>query len=193
MPLVSVASDNLDFKNVYIKRPPTKDYDWYKEEDCLEVIPATLLEEAAALERISQHPPHRNIVKFHGCRVRRGRITGLVIDKYEDNLTEYLKEGHTIDKERVLGCLQSALEHLYSLGLAHNDVNPANIMMDSEAGEPILVDFGSCHGIGEKMTSSRGTPGWTEEWDDYTTSKASHDISAVDKIRLWLDSRSLNN
>ncbi|OTA53885.1 kinase-like protein [Hypoxylon sp. EC38] len=192
-PFLSVAPENLnlapatELKGVYIKRPPIKDYDWYKEEDCVFIIPATLLEEAIALQHISQHDQHPNIVKFHGCRVRRGRITGLMLDRYESDLREFLKEGKTVNKERFLNGLDSAIRHLHSLGLAHNDINPGNIMVNEISGEPVLVDFGSCHKIGAKLTASRGTPGWTEEGDDYTTSKESHDISALDKIRLWLD------
>ncbi|KAI1413323.1 kinase-like protein [Hypoxylon sp. FL1857] len=190
---LSAAPDNLnlaptaELKGVYIKRPPIKDYDWYKEEDCLSIIPATLLEEAAALQHICQHGQHPNLIKFHGCRVRRGRITGLMLDGYEYNFREFLTEGKTVNKERFLTGLESAIRHLHLLGLAHNDINPGNIMVDEARGEPVLVDFGSCHKIGAKLTASRGTPGWTEDGDDYTTSKESHDISALDKIRLWLD------
>lgn len=192
-PLLSVAPESFnlapatELKGVYIKRPPIKDYDWYKEEDCVFIIPATLLEEATALQHISQHEQHPNIIKFHGCRVRRGRITGLMLDGYEYDLRKFLKEGKAVDKERFLRSLESAIRHLHSIGLAHNDINPGNIMVNEARGEPVLVDFGSCHEIGAKLTASRGTPGWTEDGDDYTTSKESHDICALDKIRLWLD------
>ncbi|KAI0838412.1 kinase-like protein [Hypoxylon sp. FL0890] len=191
--LLCAAPDSInlvpanELKGVFIKRPPIKDYDWYEEEDCVFIIPATLLEEAAALQHISQHEQHPNLIKFHGCRVRRGRITGLMLDRYEHDLREFLRAGNTIDKERFLNGLESAIRHLHSLGLAHNDINPGNIMVNEASGEPVLVDFGSCHKIGAELTASRGTPGWTEDGDDYTTSKESHDISALDKIRLWLD------
>ncbi|KAK0654862.1 kinase-like domain-containing protein [Cercophora newfieldiana] len=193
---LSAAPDDLNLaiagaaglKGIYIKRPPIGNYDWYKEEDCLEIIPATLLEEATALQQISQHPQHPNIVKSYGCRTRRGRITGLMMSKYEENLRELLKKGKAVNKERILKGLESSVRHLHSLGLAHNDINPSNVMMVDEAsGEPVLVDFGSCHKIGDKLTASGGTPGWTEDGDDYTHSKVSNDTSALDKIRAWLE------
>jgi len=190
---LSAAPENInlaaaaDLKGIFIKRPPIKEYDSYKEADCIDIIPATMLEEAAALQHILQHEQHPNVVQFHGCRVRQGRITGLMLTRYEDDLREFLRGGKTVDKERILNGLQSAIRHLHSLGLAHNDINPGNIMVDDKSGEPVLVDFGSCHKIGDKLTSSRGTPGWTEEGDPYTLSKESHDLSALEKIRLWLD------
>ncbi|OIW34228.1 kinase-like protein [Coniochaeta ligniaria NRRL 30616] len=190
---LSIASDELnltpgaELKGIYIKRPPVKDYEWYKEEDCVCLLPATLLEEAVTIQRIAQHGQHPNLVRFHGCRIRRGRITGLVLDGYEYNLGEFLKEGKTVDKERILAGLDAAIRLLHSLGWAHNDVKPANIMVNEQTGDPVLIDFGSCHRIGDKLTSSRGTVGWTEEGDDYTISKESHDIAALEKIRIWLD------
>jgi serine/threonine protein kinase len=189
---LSVAPDHYNqvtaanLQGVYIKRPQIKDFEWYKEEDLVEMIPATLLEEASALQRISQHPQHPNIVKFLGCRTRRGRVTGLMMERYEFTLTDFVNEGHTMDKKRFLDCLESAIRHLHGLHLAHNDINPANIMVNTDTKEPVLVDFGSCHIIGDKLTASRGTPGWIEEGDDYSISKASHDTSALTKIRTWL-------
>ncbi|KAK5993098.1 hypothetical protein PT974_06526 [Cladobotryum mycophilum] len=68
--------------DVYIKRPRLKMYDVYRDEDILEIIPALILEEAHTLQAISQHP-HPGIIKYHSCRLQRGRITRLVLDKYE--------------------------------------------------------------------------------------------------------------
>lgn len=169
----------------FIKRPPISNFHDYKEWDAVDVIPETLLQEAYALQEIS-HSPHPNIVPFYGCRVRRGRITGLVLHSYESHLREKLREGG-IDEKKILEGLESALRHLHSLGWAHNDVNPTNVMVN-ETGEPILVDFGSCRKIGDKMGASRGTSGWAEDGDDYTLSKASHDLHGLEKIRSWLES-----
>lgn len=40
-----------------------------------------LLDEARALDSITRAPPHSNIVRYRGCRVKRGRVTGIVLDK----------------------------------------------------------------------------------------------------------------
>jgi serine/threonine protein kinase len=93
----------------------------------------------------------------------------------------------TIDKEPFIEALESVIHHLHSLGWAHNDLNPGNIPVN-EAGMPVLIDFISSHLIGKKLTNRRGTKGWIDEdIKDYTTSKKRHDISALCKIRAWLD------
>lgn len=83
--------------------------------------------------------------------------------------------------------LKSAISHLHSIGWAHNDLNPSNIMVDKEA-MPILIDFGSAREIGAKLGTSRGTKGWIDgEIKDYHTSDSIHDVFAIEKLRTWLD------
>jgi serine/threonine protein kinase len=112
----------------HVKRPMFGIYRNMKGRDFLARL---ILQEARILELILQHP-HPNIIRYHGCRVRRNRITGLVMDKYEDDLDFVemrpdLFKGK-IDKELIMSGVASAIEHLHSLGLAHNDLNPSNIM-----------------------------------------------------------------
>ena len=64
---------------------------------------------------------------------------------YEAKPREFLKEGKALDKERVEKGMESAVRLLHSLGLAHNDTNPSNVMVDETNSEPLLTDFGSCH------------------------------------------------
>jgi serine/threonine protein kinase len=181
----TIAPDSIrESETIYIKRPRLTMYEIYKENDILFIIPALILEEAHALQIISQHP-HPGLVKFHGCCVRRGRITGLILDKYENDLNHYLKDVGPVDNSAFMAALESAVQHLHSIGLAHNDINPANILVNSH-GLPVLIDFGSCREIGEKLTTSRGTPGWVDDRDDYDTSEMRHDIFAIEKIREWL-------
>jgi serine/threonine protein kinase len=182
----TVASDSIRESNaVYIKRPRLTMYEIYKENDILSVLPTLILEEAHALQVISQHP-HPGLVKFYGCCVRRGRITGLALEKHENDLNHYLKDVGPVDKQAFMGALESAVQHLHSIGLAHNDINPANILVNSYS-LPVLVDFGSCREIGEKLTTSRGTPGWVNDEDDYATSEMRHVIFAVERIWAWLE------
>lgn len=119
-----------------------------------------LRDEVQVLQRIAQHPPHPNIIKYHGCRVRRGFVTAIVLDRANGpTLHEYMDEGgHTLDKTHFMAAMRSAVEHLHSVvGIAHNDLNPNNIMVVD--GMPILIDFGSCRPLGSMMGSSRGTQG----------------------------------
>ncbi|KAI9831652.1 MAG: hypothetical protein M1819_004718 [Sarea resinae] len=173
--------------NIYIKRPNLSMFDVFKEYNVLHLLPQGLKEEVEAMEAICQHP-HPNIIRYHGCQVRRGRITGLVLDRHPIGLRDYLKhEIGTINKELFMETLESAIHHLHSLGWAHNDLNPDNILIN-KAGMPILIDFGSAREIGQELSTSRGTRGWIDgEMMDYTKSEKRHDISALDKIRAWLD------
>jgi serine/threonine protein kinase len=173
--------------NKYIKRPNLPLYDIFQEHKVLNLIPKGLLEEARAMEIISKHP-HPNIIYYHGCRVRRGRITGLVLDRHSHTLTDYLKNKvGSVDGERFMQALESAIYHLHSLGWAHNDLNPDNVLVD-EDGMPVLIDFGSAGEIGAELGTSRGTKGWIDgEMKDYHTSDKGHDLFALEKIRVWLD------
>jgi serine/threonine protein kinase len=53
--------------------------------------------------------------------------------------------------------VQSAVQQIHSLGLAHNHLNPRNSMLNSEK-MPDVVDFGSCQPFGGRLMSG-GTPG----------------------------------
>ncbi|KAI3390255.1 hypothetical protein diail_10856 [Diaporthe ilicicola] len=173
--------------DIYIKRPNLPLYDVFKEHNVLELIPEDILEEARVMEVLAQHP-HSNIVRYHGCRVRRGRITGLVLDRHPNTLTDYLRNKiGSVDKGPFMKAIELAIHHIHSLGLAHNDVNPGNILINLE-GMPILIDFGSTRMIGAKLGTSRGTKGWIDgELKDYHTSDKQHDFFALEKIRNWLD------
>ncbi|KAF2013916.1 kinase-like protein [Aaosphaeria arxii CBS 175.79] len=180
------ASEPLP-SSVYIKRPALIFYDTFQEHNVLHLIPKGFIEEVDAMEMLSQHP-HPNIIKYHGCQVRRGRITGLVLDRHPNTFSEYLKSKvGPIDKEPFMQALQSAISHLHSLHWAHNDLNPSNILINEE-GMPVLIDFGSAREVGMKLGTSRGTKGWIDcELKDYHTSDYGHDLFALEKLRTWLD------
>lgn len=173
--------------NVYIKRPNLSLYDIFQKHSVLDLIPKGVLEEARATEMLSQHL-HPTIIRYHGCRVRRQRITDLVLDRHPNTLTDYLKNRvGSVDKEAFMQALNSAIHHLHSLAWAHNDLNPSNTLVDEE-GMPVLIDFGSAQEIGAKLGTSRGTKGWiNEEMKDYHTSDKRHDFFALEKIRTWLN------
>lgn len=120
--------------------------------------------------------------------MRRGLITGLVLDRHSHDLSEYVKHAiGTIDKGSFMEALESAMHHLHAIGWTHNDLRPQNILV-SQTGMPVLIDLGAFHKIGDKLTTSRGTSGWIDgAMDDHNTSEAQHDKSALHKIRKWLD------
>lgn len=174
---LTIAPDHAT-DEAYTKRPAMSFYELFKDDDFLARI---LLSESVVMERISQHP-HPNIVKYYGVRVRRNRITGLVLEKHPDTLLEHVKQRQAIDEDEVMEGLESAVAHLHSLGLAHNDINPENIMV-SQNKAPILIDFGSCQPFGKRLMTL-GTEGWVESMD--ANSSRQHDIYAINKIREWL-------
>ncbi len=98
----------------------------------------------------------------------------------------------TIDKKAFIGALESAIYHLHSLGWVHNDLNPTNVMVDGPGlggVMPVPIDVGSAREVDTLLGTSRGTSGWIDSRiEDYTTSKKEHDIFALEKIRVWLDS-----
>jgi len=110
--------------------------------------------EVRMLELLSRHPQHPNVVvKYHGCRVRKGRVTGVYLGRLEgDNLWEHVCAGKAVDKEPFLAVLESAIRHLHDVvGIAHNDIQPFNIMVSPE-GIPTLIDLGSSELIGEEIS-----------------------------------------
>jgi serine/threonine protein kinase len=129
---------------------------------------------------------HPNIIKYHGCHVRRGRITGIGLERLGETLTDYALERSTsgaswdLDPDKFIAALQSALDALHSIGLAHNDINPNNIMVKN--GVPVLIDFGSCQPFGGDL-QTLGSPGWYEEI--FYTSEQKHDRYSMGKLREW--------
>lgn len=176
--IVSVPTNG----NVYIKGPKLTVYDDVEGTGLLSKL---LLEEAETLEFLmcNHHP---NLIRYHGCIVQRGRIVGLVLDRHPTTLEYRLEnDAQSFDAKSCMNSITSAIEHLHSLGLAHNDLTPMNIMID-EYDAPVIVDFGSCRPFGKDLITA-GTPGWVDE--EFVTSEQRHDEIALRKIKTWLEKK----
>ncbi|KAI0552841.1 kinase-like domain-containing protein [Xylaria curta] len=175
---LTIAPAELDDSNVFIKRPGLNCYESIKGTD---YVPKSVLDERTIMEKVSK-TPHPNIVRYYGCGER---ITALFLELLDQTLTQFKSDGkiQSLDKDKFVGALQSAVDYLHSLGLAHNDINPDNIMVKD--GMPVLIDFGSCAPVGQRL-QSLGTEGWYEEL--FFTSQFKHDIYAMNKLREWLTS-----
>ncbi|CAM1509511.1 Fc.00g032500.m01.CDS01 [Cosmosporella sp. VM-42] len=176
---LTIAPDNLDDASAFVKRPGLNCYETMKGSD---FIPKELLQETLVMEQISKMH-HPNVLQYYGCHVRRGRITSIVLERLDQTLTQYASTpefGH-LDKAKFADALESAVGYLHSLGLAHNDINPDNIMVKDEM--PVLIDFGCCQPVGKRL-QSLGTPGWYEEI--FYTSEKKRDTYSLAKLREWL-------
>ena len=172
--------------HIHLKRPCFSYYDEYKEQGMTIRIPNLLLEEIHVLEALSEEP-HPGIVKYYGCRVRRGWITGIALEQHWGDLKSYVRarEEPPIEEGRFFAALESAIRHVHSCGFAHNDIKPSNILLNAER-MPVLADFNSCRPIGKELRYSRGTPGWTDPDDPWDTSEIWHDWYGVERVREWL-------
>ncbi|EGX95891.1 Protein kinase-like domain [Cordyceps militaris CM01] len=161
---LTIAPNDLDDVSAFVKRPGLNCYETMKGSD---FVPKGLLEETTIMEQISK-TPHPHIIGYLGCRTLMQYIHGASFAQ--------------LDKIKFVEALESAVAHLHSLGLAHNDINPGNIMVRD--GMPVLIDFGSCQPFGARL-QSLGSPGWYEEL--FFTSQAKHDTYSLKKLREWLE------
>lgn len=174
-------------RHLYLKGPRLFGYQVYNKNGVVHDISAHLIQEASVLETLCQIP-HPNIIQYHGCRVERGLITGLVLDKKQCDVKHYIdtKAGPAIDEEAFTSALTSAVERLHSLGLAHNDINQENILL-TEDQMPVLISFDFCRPFGEKLEFFRHAEGWIDEGDSWvTTSKTDRDFLYIEAIREYL-------
>lgn len=176
---ITLAPDNTNGP-LYIKRPGLNSYETMKGTP---FIVKNVLDETLIMEKIceTQHP---NIIKYYGCRTSRGRITSIVLERHEYTLSQYIRQSgfHHMNKDRFIDALESAVSHIHSMGLAHNDINPDNVMIGDD-DLPVLIDFGSCAPYGQPL-ESLGTEGWYEKI--FFTSEKAHDDFALDKMRKWI-------
>jgi serine/threonine protein kinase len=143
--------------------------------------------------------PHPNIAIYYGYMETRGRVSGLCFKRYTSTLLETVNPQHLnkvafvsnsreLVKEHMKHGLQgilAAIKHLHSLGIVHNDINPANIMLD-EDGTLILNDFDSCRYIGESLrnTGAKRTHQWHDPSVDVSLEK--NDLDAFEELNVWL-------
>ncbi|KAJ0424788.1 kinase-like protein [Aspergillus carlsbadensis] len=155
-----------------------------------------IMHEVEACEILRKNP-HPNIAAYYGYQETNGRVSGLCFKRYPSRLLEAVNPGYrnkvafrasardlvTGDMKRNLQGILAAIKHLHSLGLVHNDINPANIMID-ENGTFILIDFGSCRPIGGSLC----TAGRTHQWYDPSVevSLERNDLDAFHELRTWL-------
>lgn len=179
LPVAFLANLDMD-KDVYIKRP---NFMSYHDVAGSGVVAQQFMEEACLYSALADNP-HPNITKFYGCVVEENRIVGLALGRYPSGLAERVdaSEGRPIARLATFEAIVSAAKHLHSLGLAHNDLEPRNIMLDA-LDQPVIVEFGTCQPVGE-LLSELGTMDWNDGFDDVSSLK--NDEIGLRKIQKWL-------
>lgn len=154
--------------------------------------------EVETCEILRKHP-HPNIATYYGYTETRGRISGLCFKRYTSTLLEavnprrlsksaFVLSGRDTVKDNMKSSLKgilAAIRHLHWLGLVHNDINPANIMID-EYDTFVLIDFDSCRYIGESLrdTGAKRTHYWHDPTIDLSLEK--NDLDAFKEVQIWL-------
>lgn len=175
----------------YIKRPQVWSYD----ANFPNFIPQQILREVEVCEIIRKHP-HPNIAQYHGCEVQDGWINGLCFTKYDCNLHQKVNPHKNSKWEFVsrrgdispadisiwLKGIEAGIQHLHSLGLVHNDINPANIMFQGNV--PVIIDFDICSAQGAGLSEMQGSTEWYNENRTITVPK--NDLDALQEIDTWL-------
>ncbi|CAG8126684.1 unnamed protein product [Penicillium olsonii] len=143
--------------------------------------------------------PHPNNATYYGYQHTHGRVSGLCFRQYKSTLLEavnpqrlgkvaFLSSARELVKANMKNSLEgilAAIKHLHSLGLVHNDINPANIML-SDDGTFILIDFDSCRSIGESLrdTETKRTRHWHNPAVDVSLTE--NDLDAFKDLQIWL-------
>ncbi|KAJ4174304.1 hypothetical protein NW754_004719 [Fusarium falciforme] len=119
------------------------------------------LGEIKAHQLVEEHP-HRNLVEFKGCLEKDGLVVGVLQKRYPTalNFRVEARSQPPYSATAFYDDIEAGLRHLHSLGFAHNDLNPANVMVDAE-DRPIVIDLGATRPLGQVLHQG-GTPGWCD-------------------------------
>ncbi|RSL69731.1 hypothetical protein CEP54_002108 [Fusarium duplospermum] len=157
MQTVATCSFILD-ENTWLKRPLIHAY---SKKDPTNWAANVFLDEIKAHQLVEEHP-HRNLVKFKACLEKDGLVVGVLQKRYPTalNFRVEARSQPPYDATAFYQDIEAGLRHLHSLGFAHNDLNPSNVMIDAE-DRPIIIDLGAATPLGQVLHQG-GTPGWCD-------------------------------
>ncbi|KAI0025314.1 serine/threonine kinase [Xylariomycetidae sp. FL0641] len=168
-------------ENTYVKPPAIHCYD---DDSTPSKVRALMLQEVEICELL-RRKPHPNIALYLGCLVEEGTIRGLCFQRYPVTLKKWLEtDPSDADKAVCLQGIRDGIQHMHSLGLVHNDINPSNIMLDGN--KAALIDFDSCRRDGEKNGPKTYTPGWGRAADQASFENDLYSLGLVEKLLLKL-------
>ncbi|CAG8740369.1 18459_t:CDS:1, partial [Acaulospora morrowiae] len=150
-----------------------------------------VLKEIEIMKKIGGKSYH--LIRYRGeCLVSDGENKNMYI------LMDYAENGTLRDlllnvtykptwslKVRLCYDIASGLSSLHELGIWHNDLKPANILLDA-GSRAKLCDFGSCDFDGKLNDRFCGTAFWTapEALEDYGTTPYSHEKADIYSLGL---------
>ncbi|KAK4702515.1 hypothetical protein P7C70_g3707, partial [Phenoliferia sp. Uapishka_3] len=139
--------------------------------------------EVATLELLKKHP-HPSICEYRGCMVEEGFTTGIVLKDYPECLSY---SAGKVDHQMVLRDIGNAIQHLHSLGIIHNDINPGNIMLPADDSRAVLIDFDSAIPEGYRFNSKDRRYTARFSLDVLEVSERRNDLYGLERIRMWLE------
>jgi len=137
--------------------------------------------ELSIYEQLQEHP-HPGICEYKGCVVVDGYVQAIALKLHQCDLVEGVEQGLPFDPIGIFNRVEAAVTHLHSLGLAHNDLNPNNILLDVNYNA-VIIDLETCLPEGCLPILKYGTPGWSGNW---THSAFKNDRVALERIQLYL-------
>ncbi|KAJ4208417.1 hypothetical protein NW767_001521 [Fusarium falciforme] len=157
MQVVATSDFTLD-NETWLKRPLIHAY---SKKDPTNWTADVFLGEIKAHQLVEEHP-HRNLVEFKGCLEKDGLVVGVLQKRYPTalNFRVEARSQPPYSATAFYDDIEAGLRHLHSLGFAHNDLNPANVMVDAE-DRPIVIDLGATRPLGQVLHQG-GTPGWCD-------------------------------
>ncbi|KAF5606287.1 uncharacterized protein FSUBG_6120 [Fusarium subglutinans] len=176
---ISKAPETLSLGDVYPKQPSL--ISWDAKDPNPTSIADLVLQEAEICETLKKHP-HPNIVRYFGCLDEDDKIIGLVLGKYTSKLSDKVVDSSPDQRVKLYEGVERGVRHLHQIGLIHNDLNPANIILDGNI--PVIIDFDSCRLQGEKMGDKRGTFGWELEEAEFAVPE--NDFHGLEKLKEYI-------
>jgi serine/threonine protein kinase len=181
--------DGSEASSPYFKAPKLSHYRNGSDE-----LAQRLLNEAKVHEKIVRNP-HPNLGSYLGCVEEEGRLVRLALRRYSKSVYDRCQLETPDDEftfQQRMDCMdqvEAAARHLHSLGLAHNDISPSNIMFDN-TGQAVLIDFDACAPLGNTLNKGGLVTGWkgpiAGEGPRFDQSSATCDELAIQEIRKYL-------
>lgn len=170
-----------DDDETWLKRPLIRAY---TKGNSSSRIAGLFLDEIKAHQVVEEHP-HRNLVRFKGCLEKDGLAVGVLQERYRITL-RWRVEGWSqppYDATAFYNDIEASLRHLHSLGYAHNDLTPNNVMADAE-DRLVIIDLGSAVPLGQPLFQG-GTWGWNDGFEE--NSSVANDEIGLRLMKKYLE------